>query len=222
MESFQELTGFQGGSLERSYKRLNGDYKSANDQARKLHDKVDSINQVSKDLFTEWQGEIAQMGNPKLKSQSTAMLRDAKTRQAAYLRAMRKTESQITAREQRHSIRKNALERSIRRVFPACLCYNLWQRVPGRQTEMHHEELIDFNVLTGNSIHQLAYSLRVEERSVVILLKRIAAVEQVNFRKVNHHLPFACLATYRVKFKPIGSRAHHSLPVDNMEDRVAW
>lgn len=96
MQSFQELTGFQGGSLERSYKRLNGDYESANDQAQKLHDKVDSIDQVSKDLFTEWQGEIAQMGNPKLKSQSTAMLRDAKTRQAAYLRAMRKTESQIT------------------------------------------------------------------------------------------------------------------------------
>ena len=96
MESFQELTGFQGGSLESSYKRLNGDYESANDQAHKLHDKVDSIDQVSKDLFSEWQGEIAQMGNPKLKSQSTAMLRDAKVRQAAYMRAMRKTESQIT------------------------------------------------------------------------------------------------------------------------------
>ncbi len=96
MESFQALTGFQGGSLEASYKRLNGDYESANDQAQKLHNKVESIDQVSKDLFTEWQGEISQMGNAKLKSQSTTMLRDARTRQAAYMRAMRKTESQIT------------------------------------------------------------------------------------------------------------------------------
>lgn len=96
MESFQALTGFEGGSLEASYKRLNGDYESANDQANKLHDKVNSIDQVSKDLFNEWQGEIGQMGNAKLKSQSTAMLRDARTRQAAYMRAMRKTESQIT------------------------------------------------------------------------------------------------------------------------------
>ncbi len=96
MESFQELTGFQGGSLERSYKRLNGDYESANDQAQKLHSKVDSIDQVSKDLFSEWQGEINQMGNPRLKSQSSAMLRDARTRQAAYMRAMRKTEFEIT------------------------------------------------------------------------------------------------------------------------------
>jgi hypothetical protein len=96
MESFQALTGFQGGSLEKSYKRLNSDYESANSQAGKLHDKIQSIDQVSNDLFKEWQGEINQMGNAKLKSQSTVLLRNAKTRQAAYMRAMRKTEDQIT------------------------------------------------------------------------------------------------------------------------------
>jgi hypothetical protein len=36
------------------------------------------------------------MGNAKLKSQSTVLLRNAKTRQAAYMRAMHKTEDQIT------------------------------------------------------------------------------------------------------------------------------
>jgi hypothetical protein len=96
MESFQALTGFQGGSLERNYKRLNSDYENAASQAGKLHDKVQSINQVSNDLFREWQGEISAMDNGKLKSQDTAMLRDAKARQATYLRAMRKTEDQIT------------------------------------------------------------------------------------------------------------------------------
>ena len=96
MESFQALTGFQGGSLEKSYKRLNSDYESANSQAGKLHDKIQSIDQVSNDLFKEWQGEINQMGNAKLKSQSTVLLRNAKTRQAAYMRAIRKTEDQIT------------------------------------------------------------------------------------------------------------------------------
>ena len=95
MESFQALTGFQGGSLEKSYKRLNSEYERANEQATKLHDKVESIDGVSQDLFREWQGEINQMGNAKLKSQSSVMLRNAKVRQAAYLRAMRKTEDQI-------------------------------------------------------------------------------------------------------------------------------
>ena len=95
MESFQALTGFQGGSLEKSYKRLNSDYESANDQANKLHDRIESIDKVSNDLFKEWQGEINEMGNAKLKAQSTTLLRNAKTRQAAYMRAMRTTEDQI-------------------------------------------------------------------------------------------------------------------------------
>jgi chromosome segregation ATPase len=96
MQSFEELTGFQGGSLEKNYKRLNSDYESADAQARKLHDKVDSIDQVSKDLFREWQTEINEMGNAKLKTQSAVMLRNAKTRQAEYMRSMHRTEDQIT------------------------------------------------------------------------------------------------------------------------------
>ncbi len=95
MESFQALTGFQGGSLEKSYNRLNSDYESADAQASKLHEKIQSIDQVSNDLFKEWQGEIAAMGNAKLKAQDTVMLRNAKSRQATYMRAMRRTEDQI-------------------------------------------------------------------------------------------------------------------------------
>ncbi len=95
MESFQALTGFKGGSLEKSYKRLNSDYESAALQADKLHDKIQSIDQVSNDLFKEWQGEFNAMDNGKLKSQDSVMLRNAKTRQATYMRAMRRTEDQI-------------------------------------------------------------------------------------------------------------------------------
>ena len=95
MEAFQALTGFQGGSLEKSYKRLNSEYESASAQASKLHDKIQSIDQVSNDLFKEWQGEINAMSNAKLKTQDTVMLRTAKTRQTTYMRAMRRTEAQI-------------------------------------------------------------------------------------------------------------------------------
>jgi hypothetical protein len=96
MESFQALTGFQGGSLEKSYKRLDSEYAKANDQATKLHNRIDSIDQVSNDLFNEWQGEIKQMGNAKLKAQSNQMLRDARAREAVYLRSMRRTEAKMT------------------------------------------------------------------------------------------------------------------------------
>ena len=95
MESFQELTGFQGGSLEKSYKRLNSEYEKANDQATKLHNRIGSIDQVSNDMFSEWQGEIKQMGNTKLRSQSTQMLRDARQKESAYIRSMRRTEEKM-------------------------------------------------------------------------------------------------------------------------------
>ena len=95
MESFQELTGFQGGDLEKSYKKLNGEYESAEGQANKLRDKIKSIDQVSGDLFSEWQKEIDEMHNRQLKDRSETMLRDAKTRQAAYMRAMHATEEKM-------------------------------------------------------------------------------------------------------------------------------
>jgi chromosome segregation ATPase len=96
MQSFQELTGFKGGSLEKSYNRLNSEYEKANGQANKLHDRIQSIDQVSQDLFKEWQGEINEMDNRKLKTQSAGMLRDARIRQASYLRSMHKMEDQMT------------------------------------------------------------------------------------------------------------------------------
>ena len=96
MESFQELTGFQGGSLEKSYKKLNSEYERSQAQADKLHDRIKSIDQVSNDLFSEWQTEINSMQNAGLKKRSSALLQDAKVRQATYMKAMNKTEAQMT------------------------------------------------------------------------------------------------------------------------------
>ena len=96
MEKFQQLTGFQGGDLEKQYKQLNSEYERSEDQANKLRDRIKSIDQVSGDMFTEWQKEIDQMSNAQLKSRSAAMLRDSKERQATYMKAMQKTEAQMT------------------------------------------------------------------------------------------------------------------------------
>lgn len=96
MESFQELTGFQGGQLEKNYKKLNGEYEKAADTAKKLHDRIDSIDQVSTDLFKEWQKEIDGMENRKLKQQSVQMLRQSRLQEAVYLKSMRQTEARMS------------------------------------------------------------------------------------------------------------------------------
>lgn len=96
MEKFQELTGFQGGDLEKSYKKLNDEYERSEKQANKLRDHIKGVDQVSHDLFTEWQGEIDSMRNKQLKTRSEALLRDAKERQAVYMKAMHATEDRMT------------------------------------------------------------------------------------------------------------------------------
>ncbi|QNI36210.1 DUF2959 family protein [Edaphobacter albus] len=96
MESFQVLTGFQGGQLEKNYKKLNGEYEKAADSAKKLHDRIDSIDQVSNDLFREWQKEIDGMENRKLKQQSAQMLRQSRLQEANYIKSMRQTEARMT------------------------------------------------------------------------------------------------------------------------------
>jgi Protein of unknown function (DUF2959) len=96
MESFQALTGFQGGSLEKNYKTLNGEYEKAADSAQKLHNRIDSIDQVSGDLFKEWQKEIDGMQDKKLKAQSAVMLRQSRLNEAGYVKSMRQTEARMT------------------------------------------------------------------------------------------------------------------------------
>jgi len=96
MESCQALTGFQGGSLEKNYKKLNGEYEKAADSAQKLHNRIDSIDQVSGDLFKEWQSEIDGMENKKLKAQSAVLLKQSRLSEAGYVKSMRQTEARMT------------------------------------------------------------------------------------------------------------------------------
>jgi hypothetical protein len=91
LKTFQELAGYQGGDLERSYNKLNDDYERAQSQADKLKDRVKSIDQVGSDLFREWQKEIDQMKNQDLKSRSRTLLRDARQRHSIYVRKMART-----------------------------------------------------------------------------------------------------------------------------------
>lgn len=95
LEAFQELTGFEGGDLEKIYKKLNKEQERSQDRAKELSDRVDSIDKVAGDLFKEWQKEIDGMADRKLKTQSAAILRDTKRQHTAYMKRMHQTEEKI-------------------------------------------------------------------------------------------------------------------------------
>ena len=95
LEAFQELTGFEGGNLEKTYKKLNGEFTDSENRAKDLSDRIASIDQVAKDLFTEWDKEITVMKDRNLKASSQKMLRDTRARHQQYIKRMQQTEKKM-------------------------------------------------------------------------------------------------------------------------------
>ncbi len=95
LEAFQELTGFEGGNLEKTYKKLNGEFQEAEERAKELSDRIKSIDKVAGDLFAEWDKEIGEMKNRELRVSSQKMLRETRARHQQYLRRMVATERKM-------------------------------------------------------------------------------------------------------------------------------
>lgn len=95
LEAFQALTGFDGGNLEKVYKKLNGELEDAEARGRNVSEKIDGIEKVGNDLFREWGEEIAAMQNASLRNQSQALLRQTQRRHQQHLRSMRVTEQKM-------------------------------------------------------------------------------------------------------------------------------
>lgn len=95
LEAFQAVTGFDGGDLEKTYKKLNGEFEDAESRAKKVHERVDSVEKVAKDLFAEWESEVGTIHDPKLKSKSRALLLDTRKRYAALVKKMRAAEKRM-------------------------------------------------------------------------------------------------------------------------------
>lgn len=95
LEAFKAVTGFDGGDLEDTYDRLNSEYTASEARADAVRKRIDSIEQVAADLFEEWQTEIGQISDAKLRSGSSARLRDTRGRYDQLIAAMRRAESRM-------------------------------------------------------------------------------------------------------------------------------
>ncbi len=74
LDQFKSVVNFKGGDLEALYDKLNSSYKRSDSRASAVKSKIQSVKNVGEALFTEWQGEIAQMSDDSsLQSQSKAL-----------------------------------------------------------------------------------------------------------------------------------------------------
>lgn len=94
-ELFKQATGFQGGDLEDFYHELKRDYDASVAKADAVRERIDSIEQVAGDLFSEWDSEIAVISNPELRRRSSANLRETRGRYDQLIAAMRRAESKM-------------------------------------------------------------------------------------------------------------------------------
>ena len=74
----QELYNFDGGELETFYDQLKDSYDNCDERAKQIVKRINDVETVAADLFSEWENEITQINDSKLQNSSRRSLRDAK------------------------------------------------------------------------------------------------------------------------------------------------
>ncbi|MEM8815120.1 MAG: DUF2959 family protein [Pseudomonadota bacterium] len=93
VEAYAELNtliGEDGGNLERQYKALNKKVERSRDAIGELDDHLKAIDNVSRDLFKEWQEELGQYSSATLRRDQEQKLADSR-KQFTALRARMQT-----------------------------------------------------------------------------------------------------------------------------------
>lgn len=95
LEQFRSVVAFDGGELERMYNKFNDEYEACEDAANDISEHIDSVESVASALFAEWQEELGQYQNAKLRRASERQLADTKQRYRQILGAMRQSERAV-------------------------------------------------------------------------------------------------------------------------------
>jgi len=93
LDQFRATVNFDGGDLEKTYDRLNGEYEDCVSEAKAVSDRIDSVESVAEDLFEEWEKELDQYSSADLRRESAALLKDTRQRYQQLMKAMRRAES---------------------------------------------------------------------------------------------------------------------------------
>jgi hypothetical protein len=95
LEQFRATVNFDGGDLEKTYDRLNSEYKSSSAEAEDVSDRIDAVEKVAEDLFSEWEQELEQYSRADMRRTSARLLKDTRTRYGKLMTSMRRAESSM-------------------------------------------------------------------------------------------------------------------------------
>ncbi len=95
LEQFESVVGVQSGELKDAYTELQEAFDDAEVRAKDVSDRIAAVEDVSGDLFIEWQKEIELISNPKLKAGSRKQLLASQTAYKGFIASMRRAESRM-------------------------------------------------------------------------------------------------------------------------------
>lgn len=95
LEQFGKVVAYEGGDLEVTYKKLNGELENSEDSAEAVRKKISDVESVADALFSEWETELGQYSSADLRRKSQAKLTQTKSRYREMLGAMKRAEQRI-------------------------------------------------------------------------------------------------------------------------------
>ena len=96
LEQFTTLLNFDGGDLQAAYDSLNGEFEERESRAEVVSDRIRAVEDVSADLFSEWEDELELYTNQTLRNSSAATLRQTRVRYEQLVASMHAAESKMT------------------------------------------------------------------------------------------------------------------------------
>lgn len=94
-EQFEAVVGVPDTELKSVYQDLNDAFEDSKSEAEEVSERIAAVEDVSEDLFEEWEEEIGAISSPDLRRRSSTQLRTSKTKYASLIQAMKKAESRM-------------------------------------------------------------------------------------------------------------------------------
>lgn len=95
LAKFISVLDFKGGQLEEKYNQLKAEYDKSVARAQTVHERIEAVEDVSEDLFAEWEAELSQYSNQNLRSSSERKLKQTRRQYSQLISAMKRAERKI-------------------------------------------------------------------------------------------------------------------------------
>ena len=95
LDKFTSVVKVPSGELEKKYNQLQSEYDRCQARSNEVSSRIDDVENVSEDLFDEWQSEIKQYTNRDLRRSSEQKLKETRARYAQLISAMKDAEKKI-------------------------------------------------------------------------------------------------------------------------------